>query len=87
MRNIMAAAAAFSMAVAPVAAQAGTRANDIVPASASIARDAQPVTGASSIGEGESAIAYAILAGIIAIAVVFAITILDDDEDDAFSPG
>lgn len=88
MRNILAAAAAFGLATAPVAAQAGTRANDIVPASVSVERDAQPITGASSMGDRESIIPTAFLVGMIAIAVVFALEILDDDDDDdAISDG
>jgi len=86
MRTMIAAAAALCMVTAPIAAQAGTRANEVVPAAVTIERNAQPVTGASAMS-GETAIPTVILIGIIAATVWFALEVFDDDEFDGVSDG
>lgn len=83
MRNLIAAASALGLAVAPVAANAGTRANDVVPAAATIDRDIAPVTESSEMGG--SAIIIAILAAAAVIAGILAA--IDDDDGDDLSPG
>lgn len=85
MRNLIAAASALGLAVAPVAANAGTRANDVVPAAASIDRDIAPVTG-SNMGDDSdgSAVVIAILALAAVIAGILAAT---SDDDDNISDG
>lgn len=82
MRKILAAASAFSLAVAPIAASAGTRANDVVPAAAKIERDSATLTDASGLaGSGSTAWIIAIFVAIVAVALVV------DGGDDGVSDG
>ncbi|TMM46733.1 hypothetical protein [Qipengyuania marisflavi] len=80
MRNVLSAAAALGLMVAPVAAQAGTRANDVVPAAAKVQRAVQTVDSESELAGGS-----AILIAILALAAVIAgvIIIADDDDNDS----
>ncbi len=66
MRTLIAAASALGLVIAPVAASAGTRANDVVPAAAKIDRDTAAVTDASQMG------GTALIVALIAIAAVIA---------------
>ena len=82
MRKILAAASAFSLAVTPIAASAGTRANDVVPAAAKIDRDSATLTDASGLaGSGSTAWIIAVFVAIVAVALVI------DGGDDGLSDG
>lgn len=85
MSRLMVTAAAASMAVAPIAAQANTRAGDSTPTYTS--QTAQPGVERSAEGEemrGGSSIILLLLA---AAAAVAGIVIAADNEDDDRSPG
>ncbi len=82
MRSLLAAASAFSLAIAPIAASAGTRANDVVPAAAKIERDSASVTDASGLaGSGSTAFIIALFVALAAIVLVI------DGGDDGVSDG
>lgn len=81
MRKLIAAASALGLAVAPVAANAGTRANDVVPAAAKIDRNIAPVTESSEMGGS------AIIVAILALAAVIAGIIAATSDDDNLSDG
>ena len=86
MTRVMAAAAAASMAFAPIAVQANTRASDSAP-TYTAAAEAQPGLGRTAEGEevkGAPGIIIALLAAAAAIAGVVAVS---DDADDSQSPG
>ena len=76
MRTLIAAASALGLVLAPVAASAGTRANDVVPAAAKIDRDTAAVTDASQMGG--TAVVVAIIA---VVAVILGILAATDDGD------
>lgn len=86
MSRVMVTAAAASMAFAPIAVQANTRASDSAPTYTASA-EAQPGLGRTADGEevkGGSGILLAIFAAAAAIAGIVAIA---DDEDEGQSPG
>ncbi len=85
MSRLMVAAAATSMAVAPIAAQANTRAGDSAPVYTSSV--SQPGLARSAEGEelrGGAGILIALLAAAAAIGGIIAVA---DTEDDDQSPG
>lgn len=75
MRNLIAASAAFGLALSPIAANAGTRAGDVVPAAAKIERDTASIADKSELGGSAVLIALAAIAAVIA-----AIAMLADDD-------
>lgn len=84
--RMMMTAAAATMAFAPIAAQAGTRASD----NASVYSVSAPGVGRSANGENQSegGGASAIILGLLAAAAVIAgIYFAVDSEDDGQSPG
>lgn len=85
MTRVMMTAAAASMAFAPIAAQANTRAGDSTPVYTT-ASVAQPGMGREA--EGESLRGSGILLAILAAAAIIgAIVVVADTEDNGQSPG
>jgi hypothetical protein len=82
MKNFLAAAAAISVAVAPTAATAGTRAGDVVPATYSVDRASATAESASELGG--AGLIIAIIAG---VAVIVGVIAAASDDDDNLSDG
>jgi len=78
MRNVIGALAALSLMAVPVAATAGTRANDVVPAAAKIDRATPSAKKKAVRGVGG---ALPIIIAVIAVGVGIAIIASDDDDD------
>lgn len=76
MTKIFAATAALGMALAPVAASAGTRAADVVPATYTVDRASADAENTAELG-GSSLV----IAALAAIAVIVGIIIAVDDDD------
>ena len=85
MSRLMVTAAAASMVVAPIAAQANTRAGDNAPVYTSEA--AQPGTAREADGEEMRGGGSTILLLLAAAAAIAGIVIAADNEDDDQSPG
>jgi|GEM_PF-2871981 len=83
MRKLVGALSALSLMVVPVAASAGTRANDVVPAAAKIDRASPSVqkNAKKAVGSG-----LAIAAGFV-IALGTILIIVSDEDDDGISDG
>ena len=78
MRNVIGAISALSLMAVPVAATAGTRASDVVPAAAKIDRASPTVKKKASEGVGG---ALPIIIAVIAVGVGIAIIASDDNND------
>lgn len=78
MRKFVGALSALGLLAAPVAASAGTRAGDVVPAAAKVQRSVQGVERANEAVGGS-----AIIIAIIAIAAVIAGIIAATDDNDS----
>ncbi len=78
MRNVIGAISALSLMAVPVAATAGTRANDVVPAAAKIDRATPSAEKKANRAVGG---ALPIIIAVIAVGVGIAIIASDDDDD------
>lgn len=83
MKKIVGALTAIGLVAAPVAASAGTRANDVVPAAAKVQRSVEGVDQVNEIRGSAVIVAILALAAVIA-GLIFA---FDDNDDDSVSLG